>query len=135
MFTFGLSKERLHSKREYAALDRNFLAWLRTSVSLLGFGLGVEKFGVFIESLSRFSYDSFADLGVKCSYGSGSQSEGIVIMIIGALVGLLGFVQYLIRLKHMDSKTYATTYISGIMIMLSVVLTGLLFLMNLGRLL
>ncbi|MBF0517231.1 MAG: DUF202 domain-containing protein [Nitrospirae bacterium] len=131
---FKMSKERLNCSREYAAIDRNFLSWIRTSVSLLAFGIGTEKFGFFIESLSRFASSSKADIAAKCNYGGNSQSEGIVIMIIGAMVGLLGFVQYLMRLRHMDDKHYNAPYISGIMITILIAITGILFMMNLARL-
>ncbi|MEO5359473.1 MAG: DUF202 domain-containing protein [Nitrospirota bacterium] len=132
---FGISEKRIHSEREFAALDRNFLSWLRTSVSLLAFGLGVEKFGIFIEGLVSVYPTVFSEIAYKCNRGIYSQREGIAIMLIGAAVGLLGFVQYLIRLKQMENKIYTSTHISGIMITLFVILTGFLFLLNLGRLL
>ncbi|MBF0459614.1 MAG: DUF202 domain-containing protein [Nitrospirae bacterium] len=130
---FRISQERLHSGREYNALDRNFLAWVRTSVSLLVFGLGVEKFGIFMESLMKFSPVKYTN-AINCpNRGSFLEHEGIVIVIIGGVAGLLGFVQYMIRLKHMDDKIYTTTHVSCIMITFSVVLAGILFIINLGK--
>ncbi|MBF0319261.1 MAG: DUF202 domain-containing protein [Nitrospirae bacterium] len=131
---FNISRERLHSGKEYSALDRNFLSWARTSVSLLVFGLGVEKFGIFVESLSGSFVGNYARLANNPNPGSYSEREGIIIMIMGALVGLFGFVQYLMRLKHMDDKIYISTHISALMITVAVILTALLFLSNLFRL-
>ncbi|WP_420265265.1 YidH family protein [Candidatus Magnetominusculus dajiuhuensis] len=121
-------RERVHSSREYGALDRNFLAWIRTSVSLLAFGLGAEKFGAFMESLSRVDLTKIADYAHR---GSSLEHEGIAIMVIGSVVGLLGFIQYLMRLKRMDDKIYTIPYMSCTAITFLVVLTGILFTMNL----
>lgn len=130
---YRIPKERLHSNREFNALDRNFLAWIRTSVSLLAFGLGVEKFGIFMDSLMRFTPVKYTS-SVNCpGRGSFLEHEGVVIVIIGAAAGLLGFVQYRIRLKHMDDKIYTTTHVACIMITFSVALSGFLFIINLGK--
>jgi putative membrane protein len=37
--------------REHLANDRTFLAWLRTSIALIGFGLAIAKFGLFLNEL------------------------------------------------------------------------------------
>jgi putative membrane protein len=42
-----LSIERL---REHQANERTFLAWLRTSITLIGFGLAINRFGLFLRA-------------------------------------------------------------------------------------
>ena len=34
--------------REHLANERTFLAWLRTSIALIGFGLAIARFGLFL---------------------------------------------------------------------------------------
>jgi putative membrane protein len=44
--------------RDYLAEERTFLAWIRTGITLMGFGFVVARFGVFLEQLhlpQRFS--------------------------------------------------------------------------------
>src|ERR1700716_1764579 len=37
--------------RDYLAEERTFLAWIRTGISLMGFGFVVARFGIFLEQL------------------------------------------------------------------------------------
>ncbi|MGB3571696.1 MAG: DUF202 domain-containing protein [Phormidesmis sp.] len=36
-------------QREHQANERTFLAWLRTSISLIGFGFAIARFGLFLQ--------------------------------------------------------------------------------------
>ncbi len=38
-------------QREHQANERTFLAWLRTSIALIGFGFALARFGVFLHQL------------------------------------------------------------------------------------
>jgi putative membrane protein len=38
-------------QREHQANERTFLAWLRTSVALIGFGFAIARFGIFLRQL------------------------------------------------------------------------------------
>jgi putative membrane protein len=38
-------------QREHQANERTFLAWLRTSVALIGFGFAIARFGLFLGQL------------------------------------------------------------------------------------
>jgi len=40
-------------QREHQANERTFLAWLRTSIALIGFGLAIARFGLFLRQLQR----------------------------------------------------------------------------------
>ncbi|MBD2445650.1 DUF202 domain-containing protein [Nostoc sp. FACHB-152] len=37
--------------REHQANERTFLAWLRTSIALIGFGFAIARFGLFLRQL------------------------------------------------------------------------------------
>ncbi len=39
-------------QREHQANERTFLAWLRTSIGLIGFGFALARFGLFLRQLS-----------------------------------------------------------------------------------
>ncbi|KAF3883711.1 MULTISPECIES: YidH family protein [Nostocales] len=39
-------------QREHQANERTFLAWLRTSIALIGFGFALARFGLFLRQLN-----------------------------------------------------------------------------------
>lgn len=49
-----MSKEpKIDRQREHQANERTFLAWLRTSIALIGFGFAIARFGLFLQQLQR----------------------------------------------------------------------------------
>lgn len=44
-------KSQVDRQREHQANERTFLAWLRTSVALIGFGFAIARFGIFLRQL------------------------------------------------------------------------------------
>ncbi|MDM9385700.1 DUF202 domain-containing protein [Chlorogloeopsis sp. ULAP01] len=43
---------KIDRQREHQANERTFLAWLRTSIALIGFGFAIARFGLFLRQLS-----------------------------------------------------------------------------------
>jgi putative membrane protein len=43
---------KIDRQREHQANERTFLAWLRTSIALIGFGFAIARFGLFIRQLN-----------------------------------------------------------------------------------
>ncbi len=46
-----IKKVEVDRQREHQANERTFLAWLRTSIALIGFGFAIARFGLFIRQL------------------------------------------------------------------------------------
>ncbi|KJH70982.1 YidH family protein [Aliterella atlantica] len=46
-----VKKAEVDRQREHQANERTFLAWLRTSIALIGFGFAIARFGLFIRQL------------------------------------------------------------------------------------
>ena len=44
---------RVDRQREHQANERTFLAWLRTSISLIGFGFAIARFGLFLQQFNQ----------------------------------------------------------------------------------
>lgn len=44
-------KSQIDHQREHQANERTFLAWLRTSIALIGFGFAIARFGLFLREL------------------------------------------------------------------------------------
>lgn len=108
---------------DHLANERTFLAWIRTSVSLMGFGFVVVKFSLFIKQLS-------VALGSKSVVpGKGfSSSIGIVLVAIGALVALLSYFRYQRTEKQLINKAYQPSSALSLTITVAIVLVSLLLL-------
>jgi putative membrane protein len=72
-------------QREHQANERTFLAWLRTSISLIGFGFAITRFGLFLRELQiRLSNQDIPthSLISSQSLGVGLVTVGIIIIIL-----------------------------------------------------
>jgi putative membrane protein len=69
---------------DHLANERTFLAWVRTSISVLGLGFVVAKFSVWLHELS-------ARLGepVRGSHSGMSLPLGVAMMAIGAFLAIV----------------------------------------------
>ncbi len=74
-------------QREHQANERTFLAWLRTSISLIGFGFAIARFSLFLQQIQALNSPSEAtDLN--------SQTLGISLVVIGVAVMVLAAWRY-----------------------------------------
>ena len=72
-------------QREHQANERTFLAWLRTSISLIGFGFAITRFGLFLRELQiRLSNQDIPthSLISSQSLGVGLVTVGIIIIVL-----------------------------------------------------
>ena len=77
------------SASDHLANERTFLAWIRTSIALMGFGFVVVKFSLFIRQLS------LVVSGHEVSPPKGfSGVIGMCLVAIGALTALIGYTRY-----------------------------------------
>ena len=74
---------------EYLANERTFLAWIRTSVSLISLGFVVDRFGMFLRQLGER-----AGAGRHFPPGSASFVIGDVMMAFGGLLAILAAWRY-----------------------------------------
>ncbi len=80
---------------DHLANERTFLAWVRTSIALMGFGFVIVKFAVFIRQVG------FA-LGEKVVVsGKGYSGEiGVFMVALGAVMALLSYMRY----RHIEKQ-------------------------------
>lgn len=79
--------------RVYLALERTLLAWIRTSLAMMGFGFVVARFGLFLRELS------VARLGPPVQPNGISTSLGIGLVMLGVLVSVASVIRY-VQLTH-----------------------------------
>lgn len=77
------------SASDHLANERTFLAWIRTSIALMGFGFVVVKFSLFVRQLS------LVVTGRTVTPSTGfSGVIGICLVAVGALTALIGYLRY-----------------------------------------
>jgi putative membrane protein len=74
---------------DHLANERTFLAWIRTSIALMGLGFVVVKFSLFIRQMS------LAVTGHPLTAVKGSSGViGICLVAIGAFFALISYLRY-----------------------------------------
>lgn len=80
---------KVDRQREHQANERTFLAWLRTSVALIGFGFAIARFSLFLSQL-RVSVTQRE----AARHLFSSETLGVSLVIFGVLVILLAAWRY-----------------------------------------
>jgi putative membrane protein len=71
--------------REHQANERTFLAWLRTSIALIGFGFAISRFGIFLRQINA----AFTQQETTINPLFNSENLGIFLVVFGILtIGL-----------------------------------------------
>lgn len=75
-------------QREHQANERTFLAWLRTSISLIGFGLAIARFGLFLQQSQANNSSNL----LQATLLFDSHLLGLSLIVVGIIiVALAGF--------------------------------------------
>ena len=114
------SSAKVRNRRVHMANERTFLAWIRTSIGIMAFGFVVEKFALFVKQLSYF-------LGKEITPPSPGYSSifGILLVGLGALMGVLSFIRYKKVERQIDEDTYQPSLILDILLAISVLAIGI----------
>ncbi|MBW8072448.1 MAG: DUF202 domain-containing protein [Ferrovum sp.] len=112
----------LNDPRVFFAAERTLLSWNRTSLTLMGFGFMIERFGLFMRLL--------VVQHVPVRPVSASHWVGIAFILLGSLTALVAIVQYrkvLITLKPVEvPKGYAVNtgvYLNALIAVMGLVLS------------
>jgi putative membrane protein len=90
--------------RLYMAAERTFLAWVRTGISLMGFGFVVARFGLFLREM--------AASGAAPPHPSPGFSlpAGILLIVIGVLVHLVSAVRHSRTIAALDRGEFRAAF-------------------------
>ena len=72
---------------DHLANERTFLAWVRTSISVIVFGFVVAKFGITLRQFFRFENLDPHETGI-------SLGLGVSFMVVGILMAILAIWRY-----------------------------------------
>ncbi len=99
------TESHIGNRRTHLANERTFLAWIRTSVAIMAFGFLIEKFSLFL----------WLDLKVAGSTNSSSLAIsnllGVILVGMGAVLGLLSLLRYLHVEKEIEGNTFRPSII------------------------
>ena len=104
-------------RRDHMANERTFLAWIRTSIGIMAFGFVIEKFALFLKHLQFFFKDAQPP-----SSGQYSSLVGIILVALGALMGLLAFIRYKEVEKEINEDSYQPSILLDILLTLGILM-------------
>jgi putative membrane protein len=106
------------------ANERTFLAWIRTSIGIMAFGFVVERFALFMKQLTFFLGKTEVPLHLQTGH-SYSLIFGILLVGLGVLISVLAFVRYKRVQRQIEADSFIPSSGLDLLVMLSVVGTGL----------
>jgi putative membrane protein len=122
------SGTKVRNRRVHMANERTFLAWIRTSISVMAFGFVVERFALFVKQLSSF-------LGRETTPPSSEYTTamGILLVGLGALMGVLAFFRYKSVQRQIDNDTYVPSLLLDVLLVLAVLAVGVFLMLYLAH--
>lgn len=114
-------KNSIERSREHLANERTFLAWIRTSIALMGFGFVIVKFSLFLKQLSLV-------LETRGLTSKGYSSIiGVIMVTIGVIIAILAFLQYKKNEKQLMNNYFVPSSMLSLLIT-SIIIIGGIFL-------
>lgn len=118
-------ENQIERSREHQANERTFLAWIRTSVALMGFGFVIVKFVLFLKQLSLL-------LETEGSQSRGlSAVAGVIMVVVGVLIAILAFLQYKRAEIQLRNNFFSTSPALSLLMTLILVIGGALLIIYL----
>ncbi|MEN5233021.1 YidH family protein [Sphingobacterium faecium] len=88
---------------DHLANERTFLAWIRTSIGIMGFGFVVVKFSLFVKQVSLILHNQ--QHTIQKGY---SAAIGVTLVALGAMTALFAYLNYKKVEKEIDRDTYGS---------------------------
>lgn len=117
--------------RDHAANERTYLAWVRTGITVMVLGFIVEKFELFLASLSGL----LANQDHQVMQGHGPEYVSLALVLLGVLVivaGAIRFFQIRTQIESAGGMQFSGTLLA-LVLTVSLVVFGIYILLYLVR--
>jgi len=121
-----VAKERKVNPGDHLANERTFLAWIRTSIALMGFGFVIVKFALFIRQVS-------IALGDKISTPPKGYSAiiGVAMVAMGAIMATLAYLRYRNIEKQLNDNNYFPSKLLSLLLTIAILIGSILLVLYL----
>ena len=107
---------------DHLANERTFLAWIRTSIAIMGFGFVVVKFALFIKQISLVLTTRQTVLP-----GKGYSTQiGVLLVAVGAFMAMYSYLRYRTTEKQLINKAYKPSVLPALILTIGIVIVGTL---------
>jgi putative membrane protein len=95
----SVSSAKAGKASDHLANERTFLAWLRTSISIIVFGFVVARFGITLREFLRLRGEVQHESGLSLGMGVG-------FMVMGIVMALTSSVRYHATMRQLDANEF-----------------------------
>src|SRR4030042_1423106 len=120
-----VEKNKSEKSKEHLANERTFLAWVRTSIALMGFGFVIVKFILFMKQISLL----LETKGISAK--EYSALVGVIMVALGVIITILAFLQYKQNEKQLIKNSYEPSSTLSLLITLIMLIGGIFIILYL----
>ncbi len=113
---------------DHLANERTFLAWIRTSIALMGFGFVIVKFALFVREITVALGSKTGVLPTK-GY---SAVIGVIMVALGAIMSLLAYLRYRHIEQQLENNDYFPSKWLSLLVTISIVIGSILLVIYLS---
>lgn len=84
---------------DHAANERTYLAWVRTAIAIMAFGFLIERFDLFLASVSHLAAHAIPEPHLR-----GTEWAGLLLIVFGALMILLATMRFLRCRRNIEAE-------------------------------
>jgi len=97
--TTSIPLSRIGKASDHLANERTFLAWIRTSISIIVFGFVVAKFGIALREFLRVQGNTAHESGMSLTIGVG-------FMAMGIFMAFVSLIRYRTTMKRLNADEF-----------------------------
>ena len=87
---------------DHAANERTFLAWVRTGIAVIAFGLVIEKFNLFMMTIAIAAGAQAEKTPIPHLVGSFGRYDGFALIVSGTAILVLSTVRFVRTTRRLD---------------------------------
>jgi putative membrane protein len=114
-------QEKLHHVSEHLANERTMLAWIRTAIAVMTFGVGINRFSLFLVEFGKVVPGGRTENAMANAH---AEQLGIGLVGLGLLVMLGGTWHYLHVARTIDDESFRPARIGIVLTALAVLALG-----------